>query len=107
MTTGSPLALWLGVAALLGAATVAAVSASMLPLLASTLTRTAHCTRHADEHLHLCLVHPPAAVLGLKALVVGVAGLVLVLVRAVPALVLLAPALHHATETVLSLLAHS
>jgi hypothetical protein len=36
VTTGSPLALWLGVAALLGAATVSAVTASLLPLLAST-----------------------------------------------------------------------
>ncbi len=124
MTTGSPLALWLGLAALLGAATVAVVIAIVLPRLRPALERLAparrarvltalclaplgagallalacllpslyaalwpaldHCTRHADEHLHLCLVHPPAAVLGLTALLVGAAGSALLLVRGLP-----------------------
>jgi beta-lactamase regulating signal transducer with metallopeptidase domain len=38
-----------------------------------------HCTRHADEHLHLCLAHPTAVPLGIAglSLVVGVVGVCL------------------------------
>lgn len=124
MTTGSPLALWLGLAGLLGAATVAVVITIGLPRLQPVLERLAparrarmltalclaplgagallalacllpslyaalwpaldHCTRHADEHLHLCLVHPPAAALGVTALLVGAAGSAMLLVRGLP-----------------------
>jgi len=70
------------------AAAVALALACLLPsLYASLWPGLDHCTRHADEHLHLCLVHPPQAMLGLTALLVAAAAVVLVLVRAVPGLV--------------------
>ncbi len=85
MTTGSPLALWLGVAALLGAATVAAVTASVLPLLASTLARTAP-ARRARMLTALCLA--PLAT-----------GLALALACLLPSLyAALWPALDHCTQ---------
>lgn len=123
MTAGSPLVLWLGVAAILGAVIVAATIASAMPRLRPVLTgltpaRRArvltalclaplvagvglalacllpslysalwptldHCTRHADEHLHLCLAHPPAATLGVLAALIGVMGLALLVARSV------------------------
>jgi Zn-dependent protease with chaperone function len=43
-----------------------------------------HCTRHTDEHLHLCVFHPPTAVLGGVATVVCVAFLLAVAARGVP-----------------------
>ena len=67
---------------------VALALVCLLPsLYASLWPGLDHCTRHADEHLHLCLVHPPQAMLGLTALFVAATAVVLVLVRAVPALI--------------------
>ena len=124
MITGSPLGLWLGLAAILGASAVAVVIALGMPRLRPVLARLAparrarvltalclapleggvglalacllpslysalwptldHCTRHADEHLHLCLAHPPAAAMGLTAVLVGTAGLSLLVLRGAP-----------------------
>lgn len=143
MSAGSPLVLWLGVAAVLAAALVAAVTALAWPRMHPSILRRApatrarmlttlclaplgsgvalalacllpslcaalwpaldHCTHHADEHLHLCLVHPPAAVLGLIAAVLGATALALVMLRGAPGLVRLVRAhrtlarLHDAT----------
>lgn len=125
--SGSPLALWLGVAALLAAGLVAAATAIAWPRLRSSLMQVAparrarvltamclaplaagaalvlvcllpslyaalwpaldHCTHHADEHLHLCLAHPPAAALGLTGALVGALALTVVLLRGAPGLV--------------------
>lgn len=124
---GSPLALWLGVAALLAAGLVAAATALVWPRLRARLMQVAparrarlltamclapfaaglalvlacllpslyaalwpaldHCTHHADEHLHLCLAHPPTASLGLAGALAGAGALALVLLRGAPGLV--------------------
>ena len=124
---GSPLALWLGVAALLAAAVVAITIAIAWPRMQARLMQVAparrarlstamclaplaagvalvlacllpslyaalwpaldHCTHHADEHLHLCLAHPPTAALGLAGALVGAGALALVLLRGAPGLV--------------------
>ncbi|MCA9663891.1 MAG: M48 family metalloprotease [Myxococcales bacterium] len=68
---------WLALAPLIAAAGL--VVACVLPSLYAALWPALdHCTRHADEHLHLCLAHPPAHPLGalLGLLVVGAAGVV-------------------------------
>jgi Zn-dependent protease with chaperone function len=68
----------------LGAGIVLALACLLPSLYASLWPGLDHCTRHADEHLHLCLSHPPAAAIGLTALLVGATGVVFVLLRAVP-----------------------
>ncbi len=124
MTTGSPLAAWLAIAALLGAASMSMLVAFALPRLLSRLEGSTparrarvltalclaplvagvvlaalcilpslyaalwpgfdHCDRHADEHLHLCLIHPPAAVLGSAACVLALASVAALVARAAP-----------------------
>jgi beta-lactamase regulating signal transducer with metallopeptidase domain len=62
--------------------------ACLLPsLYAAVWPGLDHCTRHADEHLHLCLVHPPSAVVGTAAVLVGATCLLFVLLRAAPGVV--------------------
>ncbi len=65
----------------------------LLPSLSAALWPALdHCTEHADRHLHLCLVHPPAFALGSAAQVVAGLFLLLVLVRAAPGVVRLSRA---------------
>ncbi len=71
----------------LAAGVVLALACLLPSLYASLWPGLDHCTRHADEHLHLCLVHPPQATLGLTSLLIACGGAALVLVRAVPGLV--------------------
>jgi Zn-dependent protease with chaperone function len=126
VSAGSPLALWLAVAAALAAVLVAATTSLAWPRVHARLMRLAparrarvstamclaplaaglalalacllpslyaalwpaldHCTHHADEHLHLCLVHPPAVALGVAAAWVGAGALAVVLLRGAPGL---------------------
>jgi Zn-dependent protease with chaperone function len=71
--------------ALAGLCLVPSLSAALWPALD-------HCTAHADEHLHLCLIHPPAVALGSMAQLAAAAFLVFVLVRGVPGVVRVARA---------------
>jgi Zn-dependent protease with chaperone function len=43
-----------------------------------------HCTQHADEHLHLCIFHPPAAVVGSVASLFSLVCIAAVVLRAAP-----------------------
>jgi Zn-dependent protease with chaperone function len=67
---------------------LALVGLCLLPSLSAALWPALdHCTAHADEHLHLCLVHPPDVALGAVAQIAAAAVLVVVLVRGVPGVV--------------------